>query len=301
MGKDLIARYIWLVDTLKSYRKLTRAQIDTLWQRSSLSGGEPLPERTFYHYRRAIEENFHIDIKCTPSGEYYIDREGSDTLRNLSNWLVDSYAVNDMLRQPQTAMERVEVEDVPSARMYLPKVFEAVKNNNRISFSYQGFSRSRPDEDILFCPYFLKRYKQRWYMYGLRENTGDLRTYALDRITAMRIENSQYRLPTDMDAQDVFGHIIGITSSQAEVRNVRLRATPAQAKYLRALPLHKTQSEVAESAYSIFCYRLKLNYELVQEIMALGPEVQVLEPPELVAMVRTRLKETLNRYNDPVS
>ena len=55
MARDLISRYIWIVDTLNRYGHLTRADINRLWMRSALSDGKPMPERTFYLHRRAIE------------------------------------------------------------------------------------------------------------------------------------------------------------------------------------------------------------------------------------------------------
>lgn len=293
MGKDLIARYVWLVDTLLRYRRLTRTEINELWQRSHLSGGVPMPERTFFNYRRAIEENFHIEILCTRQGEYYIDEDTS----GLSGWLVDSMAVNNLVKDSGLEPGRMEVEDVPSAREYLSTVLEAMKSNLRIVFDYHSFSRSRPDKAIEFCPYLLKRYKQRWYVFGMRVKGNDLRTYALDRMSDVKIDHCHFELPPTADAEEVFGSIVGVTSSKADVKTVKLRTTYSQAKYLRALPLHKSQVEMVHDSYSIFIYRLKLNYELVSEIMALGPEAEVLEPPELRAMVITRLRDTLRQYD----
>ncbi|MDE6577079.1 MAG: hypothetical protein K2K58_02765 [Muribaculaceae bacterium] len=62
MAHDLIGRYVWIVDTLTRYEKLSRKEINRLWMLSPFSEGEPLPERTFYNYRRNIEKNFNIDI-----------------------------------------------------------------------------------------------------------------------------------------------------------------------------------------------------------------------------------------------
>lgn len=251
-----------------------------------------MPERTFFNYRRAIEENFHIEIKCTSQGEYYIDEDTS----HISGWLVDSMAVNNLVKEAALEQGRMEIEDVPSAREYLSTVLEAMKSNLRIVFDYHSFSRSRADRGIELCPYLLKRYKQRWYVYGLRVKGGDLRTYALDRMREVKIDAVKFDLPANADVKNVFGSIVGVTSSKAEVKTVKLRTTYSQAKYLRALPLHRSQTEMVHDLYSIFTYRLKLNYELVSEIMALGPEAEVLEPPELRAMVITRLRDTLRQY-----
>ena len=97
----------------------------------------------------------------------------------------------------------------------------------------------------------------------------------------------------------LFGSILGVTTSEAEDRTVRLRATRTQAKYFRALPLHHSQVEEAVSDdHSIFCYRLKLNYELVHELMSLGDGIRVLEPRELQIMVTNELKKALRCYEE---
>lgn len=296
MPRDLISRYIWIVDTLTRYERLTRRQLNKLWRRSSLSDGADLPERTFFHYRRAIEENFHIDIACDSQGRYYIDRDGSRQGKALTNWMLDSYAVNNAIKGSETPMDRVEIEDVPSAREFLPVVLDAIKENHKLSFTYAGFNRSRAEHGIRFLPYFLKRYKQRWYMAGVREKSGDIRTYALDRVKEMTVIDKKFVKDPEVTLEDLFGNVLGVTSSKADVRTVRLEATATQAKYFRALPLHHSQEEEVHDRYSIFTYRLKLNYELVHEVMALGEAVKVLDPPELKAMVVTELENALKRY-----
>ncbi len=295
MAKDLIAKYVWIVDTLNRYGKLSRQDIDDLWMQSPHSDGNPLPERTFYHYRRAIEENFHIDILCNRNGEYYIDPGENPESNALANWLLDSYAVNSAVKD-STATGRIIVEDVPSSREFLPNVLEAISRSEKVSFTYAGFNRSRPESEILFHPYFVKRYKQRWYMIGLREKSGDLRTYALDRVKALNIVASKFEMP-DIEPEELFKNVLGMTLSKAPAKTVKIQATPQQAKYFRALPLHSTQQEEITDNYSIFTYQLKLNYELVHEILSYGAAIKVLQPRELKVMVEEELKATLSQYD----
>lgn len=296
MARDLISRYVWIVDTLNRYGRLTREEIDRLWMRSPYGDGNPIPPRTFFHYRRAIEENFHIDILCNRSGEYYIDQDGDERNRRFTNWLLDSYAVSNAMKESHAASGRVLVEDVPSAREFLPIVLEAIGSTEKISFTYAGFNRSRAESDILFHPYFVKRYKQRWYMVGLREKTSDIRTYALDRVKDMRLVNCPFTMPEDLDPEQFFDNIIGITLSKAQVRVVKIRTTPQQAKYFRALPLHHSQQEEIHDSFSIFTYRLKLNYELVHELLGYGSDVTVLAPKELRVMITDELRKSLHQY-----
>lgn len=296
MAKDFINRYVWIVDTLRRYGKLTREQLDNLWVRSQIGDGQPIPRRTFFYYRRAIEENFNITIACDSAGRYYIDHDDSARQKAYTNWILDSFAINNALKGTTDTHDRVEVEDVPSAREFLPAALDAIRRKHKINFSYAGFNRSRTERNIMFRPYFLKRYKQRWYMVGLRERSQDIRTYALDRVRDMQLINSTFSLPEDISMSDIFGNIIGITSSKGEVKKVVLKATSTQAKYLRALPLHTSQHEEIHDQYSIFTYKLKLNWELVHELLGMGSQVKVLNPPELKAMVLTELRQTIQLY-----
>ncbi len=296
MARDLISRYIWLVDTLNRYGRLTRSEINNLWIRSSITDGRDIPERTFFHYRRAVEENFNIEIKCDRTGAYYIEDDDDSHTRALTNWLLDSYAVNSAVKDSAGIQDRVSVEDVPSAREFLPIVLDAMSANEKICFTYAGFNRSRPEKGIIFSPYFVKRYKQRWYMVGKKEGS-EIRTYALDRVKEMRILSVTFELPPGMTDTAMFDNIIGVTMSKAQPRVVKLMVEPRQAKYFRALPLHASQQEEIHDRYSIFSYRLKLNYELVHELLGFGNTVKVLQPRELETMVREQLATTLELYD----
>ncbi|MDE7402718.1 MAG: WYL domain-containing protein [Muribaculaceae bacterium] len=294
--KELINKYVWIVDTLSRYDRLTRTQLNDLWMRSAYGDGNPMPARTFYYYRRAIEENFHLDILCDSQGRYYIDPSQREQNRAVTNWLLESYSANSAMKESSIPADRVAVEDVPSSREFLPMVLGAISDASKLKFTYAGFSRSLPEKDIIFHPYFVKRYKQRWYMIGLKEKSKDIRTYALDRVKQMTTVNEHFKM-SDLTPGPFFRNLIGITASKGKVRDVRIMTNTTQAKYFRALPFHPSQQETIHDKYSIFSYKLKLNYELVHELLSYGSSIRVLEPPELVAMITTELHETLKLYD----
>ena len=295
MNKKLVTKYLWIVETIMKHRRLSRQQLSDLWKEASFSDGNGLPERTFHHYRRGIEETFNIDILCDREGCYYIDSEDTPEVRHFANWILNSNVATTAIQELGTSSGRVEIEDVPSAREFLPLVSEAIRDNHKILFTYAGFTKSRPEVGILFSPYMLKLYKQRWYMFGEKDG-GGMRTYALDRVSEMELTTEGFALPRNVDMSEFFRNVIGVTTSQASVRDIIIRTTNTRAKYLRALPLHHSQKEEVHDFYSVFRYRLKLNYELVSEIMAMGPDVVVVAPRELQVMVTERLKETLSNY-----
>ncbi|MDE6648408.1 MAG: WYL domain-containing protein [Muribaculaceae bacterium] len=295
MAKDKISRYLWIVDTILKYKKISKTHLNDLWMQSNFSEGNPMADRTFYKYRRAIEETFGIDIVCDSDGSYSIDSNGSQSVKQFTDLTLNNSVAIKTIRKLGSYADRVGMEDVPSAREYLPLVAEAMHENLNIVFTYSGFSRTRPEVGILFSPYFLKLYKQRWYMFGAKDGR-DLRTYALDRVTEMELTTEKFTMPAGISIDKFFGNIVGVTTSKASVRDVIIQTTLTRAKYLRALPLHHSQQEEAHDFYSIFKYKLKINYELISELMAMGPDVTVIAPRELQIMLLSRLKETLENY-----
>ena len=295
MAKDKIGTYIWIVDTIIKHGRITKKDLNDLWVKSSYSGGNPMADRTFYKYRRAIEECFSIEILCDPDGSYRIDANDSPYVRQFTDWTLNNSAATNVIQQLGSSSGRVEIEDIPSAREFLPVVAQAMSKNHMVAFTYAGFARSRPEVGILFSPYFLKLYKQRWYMFGEKDGSG-LRTYALDRVTEMEVTSTKFRMPRGISMDTYFGSIVGVTSSKAQTRDVVIQTTSTRAKYLRALPLHHSQKEETHDFYSIFSYRLKINYELISELMAMGPDVTVIAPRELQMMMVERLRRTLDNY-----
>ena len=74
MAKALFNKYVWLIDMLQRYGRLTRREIDDLWLKSEYSEGKPMARRTFMNYRQAIQEMFDVNIECdTSTYEYYIE------------------------------------------------------------------------------------------------------------------------------------------------------------------------------------------------------------------------------------
>ena len=63
MAKDKVAIYIWIIDTILKHGKLSKKDLNELWKKKvEFSGGLPMADRTFYKYRRAIEDKFCVEI-----------------------------------------------------------------------------------------------------------------------------------------------------------------------------------------------------------------------------------------------
>lgn len=300
MASNLFNRYIWLVDTIRRYGRITRQELDECWRRSRFSEGKlRLPRRTFYNYRTAIEELFNLSIECDPrTYEYYI-RDDNGHNESVTTWMLNSAVMNDVLANSRNVSDRIFIENVPSAREFLAPVIEALREHHPVRFTYHAYTRSRPASGIIVEPYFLKLFRQRWYLTGRTVADDKIKTYALDRMSDLVLLSETFADDPTFDPEEYFRHSFGIIFTQSEVKHVALRTLPRQAKYFRALPLHPSQEEVIHDEYSIFYYKLRLSPDFVEEILSHGPRVEVLAPPELRAMVRTELRDALAFYEQP--
>lgn len=297
MARNLINRYVWLVDTISRYGRISLKELNNAWLRSEISEGKPLARRTFFHYRDGVQDMFDINILCDKSTfEYYIDDSDEDSNARLRSWLVDSLSMSGMLSNAHDISDRIMLENVPSARQHLPVIIDALKENHRISFSYKSYTRSRPVHGIVLEPYFVKIFKQLWYVIGLNVAEGQIKTYSLDRMSDLNLMPDVFVMPENINPSEFFKDCFGIITNKNSAKRIVLRVEPTQAKYFRALPLHSSQQEEVHDQYSIFSYKMRITYDLKEELMSHGASIEVLEPKELKTLIRTELEEALKNY-----
>lgn len=297
MARNLVNRYVWLVDTINRYGRITLKDLNEAWLRSDISEGKPLARRTFFHYRDGVEEMFDINIQCDKSTfEYYIDDSGGENNARLQSWLVDSLSMSDMLSSARDISGRIMLENVPSAREHLPVIIDALKQNRCIRFSYKSYTRSQPTDGIVLEPYFVKIFKQLWYVIGLNVKDGLIKTYSLDRMSSLNLLQDTFVLPENVKPAEFFKDCFGIITNKNSAKRIVLRVEPTQAKYFRALPLHSSQQEEVHDQYSIFTYKMRITYDLKEELMSHGASIEVMEPKELKMIIRNELEQALKNY-----
>ncbi len=284
------------MDTIRRYGRITREELNRRWLKSHFSNGKPIPRRSFYNYCRALEDLFNVNIECDPrTFEYYIDEPEKDGA-SVTDWVLNTTAVRNALSDAREVSDRIFLEDVPSAREHLHSFIDALKANRAIRFNYHPYTRSTPTNGVVIEPYFLKIFRQRWYITGRNVADGRVKTYALDRMSGVSVLEDSFSLPENFDAGEYCRNSFGIVFNQGTIHHVVLRVEPRQAKYLRALPLHHSQREMVHDGFSIFTYELRLTPDFVEELLSHGSRITVLEPPELRAMMIRELQTALECY-----
>ena len=87
-------------------------------------------------------------------------------------------------------------------------------------------------------------------------------------------------------------------NDQLPLEKLKIRVYGVEVEYLRMLPLHKSQYEVKSKygEYAEFTYRVCLTPDLKSKLLALGSNVEVLEPLEYREKIMSEIKDAMNRY-----
>ena len=211
MAKDLFNRYIWLVDTIYRARRITFEEINARWVRTEMSGGEEIPLRTFHNHRKAIEEIFDINIGCSKSGGYYYFIEHAEDMERggVRSWLLNTFAVNNLINESHHLKRRILFEQIPSGQHFLTPLIEAMRDGVTVELTYQSFGR---DEASTFEvePYCVKVFRQRWYLVARSPYYDKVMIYSLDRMHDLEATGRAFDYPKSFDPEEFFRFSFGI-------------------------------------------------------------------------------------------
>lgn len=293
MASNLFKKYIWLADTIHRYGPITLAEIRSRWLRSTLYDGRPLARRTFHTHREQIEELFDITISCDErTNRYYIANREDLNSRNITNWLLDSFAVSQTLREASTLHDRILVEEIPSARSFLPELLDAMRENRQVVVTYQPFTGDEAFA-LLLRPLFVKLRERRWYLYADKPNNPKIKLYALDRMTNVRTTDERFTPPEDLDPAGYLAEAYGVAVyDDIHPCTIHVRVTGDGVKYLRTLPLHASQREIeTREKDAIFEFRVAPTPEFYQAMLNCHCNFEVLSP----LSVRNEIRHIVNR------
>ena len=180
---------------------------------------------------------------------------------------------------------------------YITPLFNAIINKTVLKVKYEPFGKD--SYDIIFHPYFLKQYNNRWFVFGLNEfNHNPQWNLALDRITG-DIEVTKFQYLEDLtDWDEFFEEMIGVSKNvDCKPVEVKLLFSKEQAPYIQTKPFHSTQKvSVLKDGSLEIRISVILNYELEMKILSFGEKVTVIAPEYLVLKIKERIAAQLNNY-----
>lgn len=203
------------------------------------------------------------------------------------------------MRHKRRPVILLEKNDDLRGLKYIEPLYKAIIAKTPVKIIYKSF-KSRDMQKFIFSPYFLKEFRNRWFVYGWKKGAGMIFNLALDRIHEMGAAPGEvYQENTVIDPDTFFDNLIGVTKNISDkAHKVRFWAAPGQVPYIETKPLHKSQFVVQrnEDGSAIFQMEVVLNYELEKDLLGFGEGVKVLAPRQLVHNMSKRLRQAAENY-----
>ena len=179
---------------------------------------------------------------------------------------------------------------------YLEFLISAIAGKEVINMQHKRFDADTTTQHIIH-PYYLKEYRNRWYLIGMDNELKEIRTYGLDRIEELSINNNVNYNEKPKDAQMFFSNTIGISEPQNKPEEIILKFTDNTGKYLLTQPLHSSQKLIKQDKDEITISLFVVpNYEVLTFILGWGHRVKVIAPDSLQKRIKEELNNTMGLY-----
>ena len=210
--------------------------------------------------------------------------------------MLSTIAVSNIVSEARGLHDRILLENIPSESELLQQVIDAMRNANRINVTYRRYGDTKPSVWKLE-PYCIKLFRRRWYLLGHFKDSGFI-TLSFDRMEEISITEEAFNLDRNFDAQTYFSDYFGVmTDDRVPVQSIVMRAYGNEPYYLRDLPLHHSQKEIAVTKdYTDFEVTLHPTRDFFAYILSRGGWVLVISPQEIVSEIKQMLLAAQEKY-----
>ena len=192
----------------------------------------------------------------------------------------------------------VEFEESDSilGRAFFTGLFHAIIDKKPISLTYQAFGKKARTH--LLYPYFLKQFKQRWYLIAKNSHHLDsISAYALDRMITFHQSLFDPYVPIDVDVHEYFNDVVGIARMDGEPQTIKFHVDKHELPYLQTRPIHHSQKIVGRDKTGVFMtIHVIPNTELLMELMSYGDGIIVKTKCKLRSDIMRKFGSARKKY-----
>ena len=181
---------------------------------------------------------------------------------------------------------------------HLDVLYQAILKKLCLTIDYQSFKAIQGAE-IIFHPFILKQFNNRWFVVGKREGANAIMTLALDRIVEINYNLDIDYLDENFNGDEYYKDTIGVTVlNDNNLMEVVFKVDASNAPYVSTKPFHHSQKivEQREDGSVVFKIKVHLNYELERMILGFGDTLEILEPRRFKRRIISKLKSSLKQY-----
>lgn len=282
-------------------------QADIQMMRSDKLGYNAPIEVYDHKYYRYTDADYSITEMPLSQNDYEVMQEAVEMLRQLESFnqfaemsdvvgrLQDKLSITKNNRKPIIHFDNVP--DLKGLKLLSP-LYDYISRKQTLRIMYQSFSARQPQEYIV-CPYLLKEFRNRWFVFCSKVTDLQLFNLALDRIERVEAVDIPFRENPDFDPEHFFDDVIGVTKSiNAKPKLIQFWATAEQSKYIQTKPLHPSQTLLNrnEDGSCLFSIEVVVNFELYSVFMSYGPGVKIISPRNVAKYMGDKLKQAAEMY-----
>ncbi|MCV6629120.1 MAG: WYL domain-containing protein [Flavobacteriaceae bacterium] len=181
---------------------------------------------------------------------------------------------------------------------HLDPLYQAILKKLVLRLQYQSF-KAREASEIIFHPYILKEFNNRWFLVGRPgvEAKKPVVTLALDRIQSIDFDSSLPYHYRSFDGDNYYKDVIGVTVSNTRAQRVQFWVDRHNAPYVITKPLHASQRLIEKRedgmVFNIFVIP---NFELDRLLLGFGEALEVLKPEKLRRRIHQKLEKASAYY-----
>ncbi len=202
-------------------------------------------------------------------------------------------------QQQQAPVIDFEKNELLTGIEWLDVLYKAIVQKTTLLLTYQSF-KARSANEIIFYPYLLKEYRNRWFVLGMKKQGKEIITFALDRIQQIAdAEKEPYTLHKNFDPHTYFTHIVGVTRNAAEKpTSILFWASQLHAPYIKTKPIHPSQKIVEElKGGTHFSIEVIPNFELERELLGFGDGIKIISPNNLRRQIKRKARLMYENYS----
>lgn len=195
----------------------------------------------------------------------------------------------------------LEFDDNPFLKgvEYFDRLLYSILNKMVLNIDYEPYGK--PSIPFVTHPYSIKQYNNRWFLICSTDSYPNaLSILPVDRIKSIDINDKVPYRDNQINVDEYFDDVIGITVPNTEVVKVKLKISEKRYPYIESKPIHSSQTELKSErteGYHVVSIKVKPNRELETLISSYSDDIEVLEPEFLRDKFRVKAYNLYNKYN----
>jgi predicted DNA-binding transcriptional regulator YafY len=260
--------------------------------------------RTFERDLKNLKDDFGIEINYSRSMRGYLLEEDEGQINSFLKFAEFS-SLAEMYEEGISDYKSFSKYVIPgdssdfTGLHNMARIIKGITLSRKLKFIKENYQKNTKKEYTV-TPLRLKEYLSRWYLIAVSDGEKEIRNFGIDRISKLELMNDK-GMPKSMFEKQIklYDDIIGLNYNESEkVEKVILKVDNKQLKYLRSLPLHKSQICIdgLDGEWGKAIFYIKPNYEFETQVLKMANMVEILEPVWLRLKIKKVIKKMMKNY-----